>query len=194
MRFICVDGEGDPNQPTFGRAVETLYALTYSIRMSYKNGTQPAGFFEFVVPPLEGLWWVDDGGFDFDARGNWKWTAMIRQMDFVDEACFAAAVRSVHTRSERAKKPAIDVGSARLEDFTEGLCVQMMHIGPFANEPASVEKMRAFIAKQGLADETGPIRKHHEIYLGDPAQRRPGGYEDGIAPSCPKKRKEKKDD
>lgn len=163
MKFICVDGEGDPNgNPLFERAIGTLYALSYAIKMSYKNGSEPAGFFEYVVPPLEGLWWVQDRVFDFFKREGWKWTLMIRQMEFADEVLFSWAVETV-----RKKKPEVDVSTARFETFTEGLCVQAMHIGPFVDEPATVDKMKEFMQRHSLTDETGLARKHHELYLSD---------------------------
>lgn len=163
MQFICVDGEGDPNDnPVFERAIEALYALSYTIKMSYKKGNEPAGFYEYVVPPLEGFWWVEDEAFDFFKRDGWKWTLLIRQMEFVDNAFFAWAVEAV-----KQKKPEVDVSGARFETFTEGLCVQAMHIGPFADEPATVERMKEFMEQHALTDETGLVRKHHEIYMSD---------------------------
>lgn len=163
MKFICIDGEGDPNgNPAFERAVEALYALSYTIKMSYKNGNEPTGFFEYVVPPLEGLWWVEGQAFDFYERSGWKWTLMIRQMDFVDNAFFSWAIEMV-----KKKKPEVDVSAVRFETFTEGLCVQAMHIGPFADEPETVDRMKEFMEKHSLRDETGIVRKHHEIYMSD---------------------------
>lgn len=159
MRFIMVDGKGDPNDVQYQEAVPILYALSYTIKMSK---THPDGFFEYVVPPLEGLWWTD-GPFENASRNDWLWTAMIRQPDFVTQDVFEAAVEI-----SKKKKPEIDVSKARLEDFTEGHCVQMMHIGAYSEEPANVKKMQEYIAAKNLRDATGKIRKHHEIYLSDP--------------------------
>ena len=124
MAFIMVDGRGNPNDEggEFQRAVELLYALTYTIKMSPKNGSAPEGYFEYVVPPLEGLWWMDDPqNADFQHKDKYCWTAMIRQPEFVTAAVFNWAVQEVR------RKKRMDTGIARLEGFTEGLCVQCMH-------------------------------------------------------------------
>ena len=168
MKFIMVDGAGDPNEQPYQKAVEVLYALTFTIKMSKMGGNQPAGYFDYVVPPLEGLWWVSGEVFSFEARENWLWTSMIRQPEFVTPEVFEWAVQQCCQ-----KKPGLDVSKARFESFTEGLCVQIMHIGPYADEPRSVDLMKAFIADQGLIDQTGSIRKHHEIYLSDPRKTAP---------------------
>lgn len=167
MTFMMVDGAGDPNGEVYQKAVSALYALTFTIKMSKMGGGAPAGYFEYVVPPLEGLWW-SEGPFDFDQRGAWRWTSMIRQPEFVTQEVFDWAVAQC-----KQKKPDIDVSAARLESFTEGLCVQVMHIGPYADEPASVELMHAYMEQNGLRDDTGLERKHHEIYLGDPRKTAP---------------------
>ncbi len=163
INFIMIDGAGDPSNTEYQLAVGALYALSYTIKMSKMGGSQPQGYFEYVVPPLEGLWWISGGAFDFEKRDNWLWTAMIRQPEFVTTEVFAWAYEEC-----ARKKPELDLGKARLETFTEGLCVQMMHLGPYANEPESVALMRTFMAENGLVDETGSERKHHEIYLSDP--------------------------
>jgi len=119
------------------------------------------------VPPLEGLWW-SEGPFDLSIRDNWLWTSMIRLPEFVTQEVFEQAVESC-----KIKKPEIDVSKARFVDFTEGLCVQMMHIGPYSEEPANVIKMQEFIKTKQLRDATGSIRKHHEIYLSDPRKSAP---------------------
>ncbi len=166
MTFIQVDGQGDPNEPggEYLRAVEILYALSYTIKMAPKNGLAPEGYFEYVVPPLEGQWWQEGiHGVDYTRKDKFCWTAMIRQPEFVDPQVYAAAVETVNR-----KKPQINVAKARLVTFTEGLCVQCMHIGSYDEEPATVEKMNNYIAEQGLLCDLSDIRKHHEIYLSDP--------------------------
>lgn len=168
MYFIMIDGAGDPNSATYREAIEILYALSYTIRMSVKSGSEPDGFFEYVVPPLEGLWWIKGSAFSFDDRENWLWTSMIRQPEFVTTAVFQWAVEEC-----RRKKPGLDGGKTRLESFQEGLCVQIMHIGPYADEPRSVDLMKAFMKEEGLLDQTGSDRKHHEIYLSDPRKTAP---------------------
>ncbi len=167
MNFIMVDGRGDPSSHEYQAAIAVLYALSFTIKMSKLSGKQPGGYFEYVVPPLEGLW-SSEGAFDFNKRDKWRWTSMIRQPEFVTQEFFEWA------KAETArKKPDIDVSAARLEGFNEGLCVQMMHIGPYSEEPETVAQLHEFIERQGLIDMTGDIRRHHEIYLGDPRKTAP---------------------
>ncbi len=169
MMFFAVDGKGDPNHNmSYQEAIELLYGLSYTIKMSYKNGNEPKGYFEYVVPPLEGLWWIEEGLFDLNKRNNWLWTSMIRQPEFVNEEIFNWACEQL-----KIKKPALNVDRARFIEFEEGLCVQMMHLGPYSEEPESIEKMRQFMNKNKLVDQTGKIRKHHEIYLSDPRRVKP---------------------
>jgi hypothetical protein len=165
MNFLSVNGAGDPNGGSYKEAVGILYSVTFTIKMSKMSGAQPEGYFEYVVPPLEGLWWCEDGPFDFYKRDNWLWTSLIRQPEFVTEEVFDRAVQIC-----KKKKPELDFSKARLETFEEGLCVQMLHKGPYASEPVSVELMKDFIVQNDLADDTGMIRKHHEIYLSDPTK------------------------
>ncbi len=163
MVFIMVDGKGDPNGEEYERAVSLLYGLSFTIKMSYKNNKEIPGYFQYVVPPLEGLWWCEGGGFNFNERDNWRWTSMIRQPEFVTEEIFNWAVEAL-----KKKKPDLDTTKARLEKFKEGLCVQSMHIGPYAKEPETVAMMQDFMKKNNLVDDIGDVRKHHEIYLSDP--------------------------
>lgn len=168
IHFIMIDGWGDPNQKDYQCAVEALYALSYTIKMSKMGGSQPPGYFDYVVPPLEGLWWISEGRFDLQKRDNWLWTSMIRQPEFVTPEVFLWALEEC-----RRKKSAVDTSKARFAVFQEGLCVQMMHLGPFASESETVAAMRAFMAGNNLTDETGSERKHHEIYLSDPRKTAP---------------------
>ena len=168
MNFIKIDGAGDPNQEEYRQAIGALYALTFTIKMSKMSGNQPPGYYEYVVPPLEGLWWISGGAFSFDERDNWLWTSMIRQPEFITPAVFAWA-----TEECQRKKPELDLTKARFESFSEGLCVQIMHIGPYSDEPRSVSLLEAFIEANGLVDQTGSERKHHEIYLSDPRKTAP---------------------
>lgn len=172
MRFIMVDGKGDPNtSPLYKEAVEVLYSLSYSIKMSKKSGTQPEGYFDYVVPPLEGLWWFEDNTFDGSVIGRkdeFSWVMMIRVPEFVTPEVFATARESV-----AKKKPGLDTSKARLEDFTEGLCAQIMHIGPYDDEPRSVAVLEKFIHENGCRTEMSGMRQHHEIYLGDPRKTAP---------------------
>ncbi len=174
MRFLMVDGAGGPNgNQAFQDAVSALYALSWTIKMLPKKGIVPEGFYEYTVAPLEGLWGLSDGGtFSFQERGNWVWTVMIRQPEFVTDDLIKALLPKV-----RKKKPIEALSLIRLEEFTEGLCVQAMHLGPYATEPETMERIEAFLAEQGLKDRLGPNGRHHEIYLtdpnrGDPAKQR----------------------
>lgn len=166
MTFIQLNGRGNPNAPDgeYSQAVETLYALSYAIKMAPKSGRAPAGYFEYVVPPLEGLWWQEGvHGVDYTDKESFCWTAMIRQPEFVNEQVFAAAVEAL-TR----KKPQLDSSRARLAEITEGLCVQCMHIGSYDDEPATVAQMSSFITEHNLQYDFSDDRRHHEIYLSDP--------------------------
>lgn len=170
MNFIMADGTGDPNgNPAFQEAVELLYGLSFTIKMSKMKNKQPEGYFEYVVPPLEGLWWIDGGGFSFDQRDNWRWTLMIRQPEFVTSDFFAWAAQEL-----AAKKPELPVSKARFEAFDEGLCVQAMHLGPYATEPETMGRIEEFLGANGLKDRLGHGGKHHEIYLSDPRKADPG--------------------
>ncbi|WP_066645472.1 GyrI-like domain-containing protein [Christensenella timonensis] len=168
MNFIMVDGKGAPEGEEYPQAMQALYSLSFTIKMSKMGGKQPDGYFEYVVPPLEGLWYGDKGSFEQNDRDAWLWTSMIRQPEFVTQEVFDWAVAQC-----RAKKPDTDVSKARFETFTEGLCVQMMHIGPYAKEPVTIEAMHRFMDDSGLDNMTGNVRKHHEIYLSDPRRVAP---------------------
>ncbi len=167
MRFIMVDGKGDPNtSQSYKDAVELLYGLSYSIKMSLKKGTHPEGYFDYVVPPLEGLWWFEGDYFDGTVIGRkdeFNWTMMIRQPEFVTFEVFETA-KAVLSK----KKPELDTSIARLEDFTEGLCAQVMHIGSYDDEAPTVAALEAFIKSQGYRTEMSGMRQHHEIYISDP--------------------------
>lgn len=172
IRFIMVDGRGDPNtSASYQEAVELLYGLSYAIKMSKKSGAQPPGYFDYVVPPLEGLWWFEEDYFDSNVIGRkdeFNWVMMIRQPEFVTAGVFEAA-KAILSK----KKPELDLSRARLEDFTEGLCAQVMHIGSYDDEAATVAVLEEFIASQGYRTEMSGLRQHHEIYLSDPRKTEP---------------------
>lgn len=168
MGFIMVDGRGAPEGEEYPHAMQALYALTFTIKMSKMSGAQPEGYFEYVVPPLEGLWHGEKGDFDLDRRDKWQWISMIRQPEFVTEEVFLWAMDEC-----RRKKPEVDCSKARFEMFTEGLCVQTMHKGPYSEEPETIAALHRFIEGNGLKNMTGNERKHHEIYLGDPRKCAP---------------------
>jgi len=177
MNFIMIDGKGNPNDESgeYAKAVELLYGLSYAIKMSDKSGNAPVDFFEYVVPPLEGLWWTEtDRPFDTSQKDKLIWTVMIRQPEFVTGEVFQWAVDAL-----KKKKPNLDTSKARLEEFTEGLCVQMMHIGPYDSEVVTVKVIDDFTASSGYVNAIsevlpdGSIRRHHEIYLNDPRKVAP---------------------
>ena len=173
MLFIMVDGKGDPNHSkAYQEAMDILYGLSYTIKMSPKSGATPEGYYEYVVPPLEGLWWMADGSeFDVAKPGEKEklcWTSMIRQPLFVTQEVFENAKKAL-----AKKKPEMSVESARLCIYTEGLCVQMMHTGPYDDEPATIAQMKDYLAVEGFALDLSHARRHHEIYLSDPHKTAP---------------------
>ena len=173
MTFIAVDGKGDPNTSAeYKAALELLYGISYSIKMSKMSGIQPDGYFEYVVPPLEGLWWGVDGYFDGTAitdKNKLHWTSMIRQPAFVTTEVFETAKAAL----AKKKQPGIDVSKAQLETITEGLCVQAMHVGSYDDEPATIAAMERYTAENGYVTDINDARRHHEIYLSDPRKTAP---------------------
>lgn len=173
MTFIQVTGKGDPNIcQAYKDAMEILYGLSFTIKMSKRSGSQPEGYFEYVLPPLEGLWWTEDGDI-FDGIGNndkskFNWISMIRQPDFVTEDVFQWAKAGL-----LKKKPHIDFSNTRLVTWEEGLCAQVMHIGPYDNEPATIAMLNDFVDQNGYITDITDDRPHHEIYLGDPRKTAP---------------------
>jgi len=172
MLFIAVDGKGNPNTcEAYKNALETLYGLSYSIKMSKMGAAKPDGYFEYVVPPLEGLWWGEDEYFDGKSivdKDKLCWTSLIRQPDFVTQEVFETAKQVLGK-----KKPQLDLSRARLVSFAEGMCAQIMHIGSYDDEPATIEILEQFIVESGYRNDISDTRKHHEIYLGDPRKTAP---------------------
>lgn len=168
--YMAVRGAGDPNAEggVYQQAISVLYAVAYTLKMSYKTGYKMAGFFEYVVPPLEGFWYQEDvDGVDYTRKSGFHWISVIRLPDFVTEEDFAWAVK---TAGEKKK---LDCSSAEFLTINEGLCVQMMHMGAFDDEPASVARMDAFLEENGYENDMGGGRLHHEIYLSDPRRTAP---------------------
>ena len=170
MRFFMISGKGDPNtSESFSDAVQSLYSLSYTIKMSPKSGKAPDQYQEYTVYPLEGVWDLEqvDESTDFSKlnKSLFIFTLMIRQPDFVTES-FAEEILEI----VKKKKPNPKLQDARFETFQEGLCVQMMHIGPYDNEAGSFRKMELFIAEQGLSRIS---HTHREIYLSDPRKIAP---------------------
>jgi hypothetical protein len=179
MKFIMVDGKGNPNIPggEYQIAVGLLYSLSYGIKMGLKSAKDtPEGYTDYTVAPLEGLWWLGDlKDTDINKKDKYRWCSMIRQPDFITEEIFNEARENL-----RKKKPDLPVDLARFESFREGLCVQVMHHGPYDEEPATVQKMDEYVKAQGYRNDFGSLtpdghtRTHHEIYLTRPDLKDPG--------------------
>lgn len=165
LRFIMVHGEGAPETEGFQQAVETLYSLSYAIKFALKKGKEGP---EYTVMPLEGLWWSSGREFEVGERDGWKWTLLICQPPHVKSEHLEDAIATL-------KKKGKALLEAELSDFEEGRCVQALHTGPYAEEPATIARMRSLMESSGLQQ----VGKHHEIYLGDP--RRSEEIEDGAA-------------
>lgn len=179
MQFIMVSGKGNPNEEEgeYAKAVELLYALSYTIKMSRKHKLDEVDtpFIDYVVPPLEGLWWLDDNSYtDFSQKEKYCWISMIRQPDFITKEQYQSALFET-----QKKKPDLDTSKASFQQFTEGLCVQCMHIGPYDEEPATIQKIEAFMKGNNLVNDIDAVitdqsmRRHHEIYLSDPRKSNP---------------------
>ena len=168
--YIAVRGMGDPNQEggTYQSAVSILYAVAYTLKMSYKTDYRIEGFFEYVVPPLEGFWWQEGvDGIDYGDKSTFHWISVIRLPEFVTKKDFDWAVE------EAARKKKLDCSLAEFLTIEEGLCVQIMHIGPFDHEPSTVALMDQYIAENGYANDMNENRLHHEIYLSDARKAAP---------------------
>ena len=162
--YIAVRGKGNPNEEggAYQQAVGVLYALAYTLKMSYKTDYRMEGFFEYVVPPLEGFWWQDGiDGVDYSNKDLFNWISVIRLPDFVTERDFAWAVETA------TKKKKLDCSMAEYLTIDEGTCIQIMHIGPFDDEPKTVSIMDAYIKENGYENDFSDGRLHHEIYLSD---------------------------
>ena len=162
--YIAVRGAGDPNEPdgAYQKAIAVLYAVAYTLKMSYKTDYRIQGFYEYVVPPLEGFWEQEGrDGVDYADKAAFRWISVIRLPDFVTQADLRWAAET----AERKKK--LDCSAAEFLTVDEGQCVQIMHSGPFDDEPATVALMDRFLAERGYENDLGPGRLHHEIYLSD---------------------------
>ncbi len=165
MNFLAVRGKGNPNDQDgeYKAALELLYGMAYTIKMSYKGERQIEGFFEYAVPPLEGLWWQEGiCGVDYSNKDNFCWISMIRLPDFVKESDFAWAIK------EAARKKKTDFSPVQFFTYDEGLCVQCMHLGSYDAEPETVLAMEQYAKENGYAIDITDKRHHHEIYLSDP--------------------------
>ncbi len=168
--YIAVRGQGNPNDEggSYQQAIGILYAVAYTLKMSYKTDYRIEGFFEYVVPPLEGFWWQEGvHGVDYTDKSAFRWISVIRLPDFITEKDFAWAVETA------SKKKKMDCTPAEFLTIKEGLCVQVMHMGSYDDEPATVAVMDRYIRENGYEDDFSATRLHHEIYLSDPRKTPP---------------------
>ena len=172
MNFVMIDGAIEPDMapgtsPLFQENMQALYGAAYTLKFTAKLRKQDP--VDYPVMALEGLWWVEDGTFDIRTPGNWKYTVMIMQPELITTGMFAEALAQLHKK--KGDQPVFT--RLRLEHFDEGLAVQTMHIGPYASEPATVDRMQAFMQENGYRYQVGLGGKHHEIYMGDPRRADP---------------------
>ena len=165
MNYIAVRGKGNPNDENgeYEESIGLLYGIAFTIKMSYKGNHKIDGYFEYVVPPLEGFWWQDGvDGIDYAHKENFNFISIIRLPDFVTRADFDWAI------AEATKKKKTDFSKVEFLTYNEGLCVQCMHIGPYDNEPTTIAAMHEFATLNGYEPDITDTRYHHEIYLSDP--------------------------
>ena len=171
MNYIAVRGKGNPNDETgeYKEAVGLLYAVAYTLKMSAKSGYEMKGFFDYVVPPLEGLWWQrnSEEKIDYSRKDDFNWVSMIRLPDFVspDDVEWAKQTAS--------EKKGLDCSKVEFMSLDEGLCVQIMHVGSYDSEPETVKLMDDYLEAEGYEKDINDVRRHHEIYLSDPRKADP---------------------
>lgn len=165
MTYIAVRGNGNPNvdDSEYKRAIQLLYGIAYTIKMSKKGTHKIKDYFDFVVPPLEGLWWQDGNkGIDYAHKEKFEFISMIRMPDFVTQDVLDWAIK------EASENKDDDFSKVKLITLEEGKCVQVMHVGSYDDEPATIEKMKEFAEQKGVVPDYSEKRRHHEIYLSDP--------------------------
>ena len=170
MNYLAVRGKGDPNdeEGEYRNSIGLLYGIAFTIKMSYKGSHKIDGYFEYVVPPLEGFWWQEGvKGIDYGRKEDFNFISVIRLPDFVSREDFDWAVR------EATKKKKTDFSKVEFFHYDEGLCVQCMHLGSYDDEPATVEAMHQLAEKEGYKLDINEKRMHHEIYLSDPRKTEP---------------------
>ena len=170
MNYIAVRGKGDPNEENgeYQESIGLLYGIAYTIKMSYKGDHKIDGFFEYVVPPLEGFWWQNGvDGVDYSNKDKFNFISVIRLPDFVTKADFEWAI------AEATKKKKTDFSKVEFFTYNEGLCVQCMHVGSYDDEPATVAAMHEYAEQNGCELDITDARYHHEIYLSDPRKCEP---------------------
>lgn len=170
MNYIAVRGKGNPNEEEgeYKKSIELLYGIAYTIKMSKKDDHKIEGYFDYVVPPLEGFWWQENvDGIDYSHKENFQWISVIKLPDFVTKADFEWATE------EATRKKKMDFSKVEFLEIEEGLCVQCMHSGSYDDEPATVAAMDKFIADNGYENDISDTRRHHEIYLSDARKAAP---------------------
>lgn len=170
MHFLAVRGQGDPNEEggAYKQALELLYAVAFTIKMSKLGKHKLEGYFDYVVPPLEGLWWQEGiHGVDYSRKADFQWISLIRLPEFVTEAVFHWAIQEATEKKQR------DFSKVEFFSWEEGLCVQCMHIGSYDDEPTTVAAMEEYATRQGYALDFSQGRFHHEIYLSDARRYKP---------------------
>ena len=170
MNYIAVRGKGNPNEEEgeYKKSIELLYGIAYTIKMSKKDDHKIEGYFDYVVPPLEGFWWQENvDGIDYSHKENFQWISVIKLPDFVTKADFEWATE------EATRKKKMDFSKVEFLALEEGLCVQCMHSGSYDDEPATVAAMDKFIADNGYENDISDTRRHHEIYLSDARKAAP---------------------
>jgi len=172
LQFALIDGAiekgSEPGKSSaFAEATQALYGLSYTLKFMLKK--RKANAIDYPVMALEGLWWVEDGMFDITVKDNWFYTLMIMQPDVITKDLFEEAREQVRKKKGESEM----LSKAKLTPFEEGLCVQVMHIGLYATEPATINRMKEFMQENGLKDNVGPKGKHHEIYMSDPRRAAP---------------------
>ena len=163
--YLAVRGQGNPNDENgeYSEALNLLYGVAYTLKMSYKGEYKIEGFFEYVVPPLEGFWWQEGvRGVDYSKKEDFSWISIIRLPAFVTKKDFDWAI------AEATRKKKLDFSKVEFLTYDEGLCVQCMHIGSYDDEPETVSAMNSFAKEQGYDIDISDTRFHHEIYLSDP--------------------------
>lgn len=170
MNYLAVRGKGNPNEENgeYSGALNLLYTIAYTLKMSQKSDYKIEGFFEYVVPPLEGFWWQDGiKGVDYSNKETFCWISVIRLPDFITKKDFDWAINKATIKKK------IDFSSVEFFTYNEDLCVQCKHIGPYDNEPETVRLMEKHAKEQGYIIDISNERHHHEIYLSDPRKTAP---------------------
>ncbi len=166
INYLAVRGHGDPNSEhgEYKQSIELLYAIAFTLKMSYKTSYQIAGFYEYVVPPLEGFWWQNgqQGAIDYTNKQTFNFISAIRLPEFIAQTDFAWAIKEATNKKRR------DFSQVEFLSYEEGLCVQCLHKGSYDNEPATINQMHTYIQQNGYILDIANPRYHHEIYLSDP--------------------------